>query len=117
MFKMASHSSYLARDFQPNRFDGSLLFFEAAKKQTHQASPQSWSAYITGQIEVLKINCQHFEMMTEPKRNIGGAVQRSAHFVIGAGMLGAAIMRSRSPPRGAPTFRYESRPTIKRFLR
>jgi hypothetical protein len=48
MFKMASHSSYLARDFQPNRFDGSLLFFEAAKKQTDQASPQSWSAYITG---------------------------------------------------------------------
>ena len=66
MFKMTSYSSYLARDFQPRRFEGSLLLFEATQKPAEFITPATWESYVTGRVDVRKIPCRHVEMMTDP---------------------------------------------------
>jgi thioesterase domain-containing protein len=79
MIQMMSHNSYLERAFRSPQFRGDLLFFEATGKgKTRPISPQAWAPYVTGYIEVHKINCKHHEMMDPvPSREIGSILEKS----------------------------------------
>lgn len=53
-------------------FNGDALFFRAAQRQPEQPEWHLWQRYITGRIQVIDIDCHHFNMhFAQPMQRIG----------------------------------------------
>jgi thioesterase domain-containing protein len=63
--------------FIPQRYEGDLLLFTATDSEGNAATrPEAWRPYISGEIEVHPIACQHRDMLSyrEPSAQIGRAL-------------------------------------------
>jgi thioesterase domain-containing protein len=62
ILQVMKHSSRLAGNFLPQRFDGDMLLFTAT--QDDPAPPaDSWKSYVRGRIVIHQVNCEHVQMM------------------------------------------------------
>jgi nonribosomal peptide synthetase DhbF len=64
MVEVVRNNYRLAANFAPRRYEGDLLFFEAAL-DTKTSRPRDWKRYIGGELKVTRIACRH-EHMTQP---------------------------------------------------
>ena len=63
--EMLLHNASLEQQFRAGKYQGSILFFFADKKEKDHRNPSDWRPYITGDLEVHTVHCKHYEM-TEP---------------------------------------------------
>ncbi len=56
---------HLANNFAPKRFDGDILLFQAAEEGDVDAPAERWRPYVTGQISVHHVECDHDRMMEQ----------------------------------------------------
>jgi nonribosomal peptide synthetase DhbF len=83
MLRLGKHHALLMPGFRPGLFDGDVLLFVAAEEEpSAYTAPETWSAYVTGRIEVLHIKSRHAKM-TEPipLAHIGRVVERHLKMV------------------------------------
>jgi thioesterase domain-containing protein len=66
----------LARGFVPGTFDGDVLLFTSPAEQGQTPKSLRWRPYVTGQIEVHDLACDHHEMVRDllSRREIGSAL-------------------------------------------
>jgi thioesterase domain-containing protein len=62
MARLVNRNARLMLGFQPDKFDGNLLFFSAVEERLENASPELWTPHLTGCIEVHGIQCRHSDM-------------------------------------------------------
>jgi enterobactin synthetase component F len=71
------NSNRLVPRFQPGRFHGDVLFFEAADSRTKTRARDRWAPYVSGRIVVNAIDCPHMKMTKpEPIRAIGRLLEQ-----------------------------------------
>ncbi|MEV4515489.1 amino acid adenylation domain-containing protein [Dactylosporangium sp. NPDC049525] len=74
---VATHGMRAARTFTPGRYDGDVVFFDAAQDRAPGApDASSWRPYVTGRIDVHRLDCTHFTMLE-------GAAVRTVAGVLG----------------------------------
>jgi amino acid adenylation domain-containing protein/non-ribosomal peptide synthase protein (TIGR01720 family) len=62
----------LLREHVPEIFDGDMVIFSAARRAEEEelCDPDNWRPYVTGDITVYPVDCEHDEMMTPEKLNL-----------------------------------------------
>jgi thioesterase domain-containing protein len=79
------NNSRLARNFNPQRFDGDILLFAATRGES-QPTAERWKPYVNGKIAIHEVDCEHVHMMRPaPLAKIGAVLAReldkqSQHF-------------------------------------
>jgi pristinamycin I synthase 3 and 4 len=64
IIKNFQHNPYVMNTFTPNHYDGNLLIFTAAESEpTPVRNPEAWAPYISGEIKIHSIQCQHDDML------------------------------------------------------
>jgi thioesterase domain-containing protein/acyl carrier protein len=62
ILQVMKHSSRLADNFLPQRFDGDMLLFTATQDDP-APSADSWKSYVRGRIVIHRVDCEHVQMM------------------------------------------------------
>jgi len=65
MLRLGMHHALLMPHFRPPVFHGDVLLFVATENRFECLKPESWRDYVTGEIEVHRIDCAHAHM-TDP---------------------------------------------------
>lgn len=74
MARTFTHHSALGRAHRPGVFKGDALFFQAAA-DPDSGDPQAWRRFVTGELEVHRVDCVHGAMMhRRPAERIGAAI-------------------------------------------
>ncbi|MGA9873192.1 MAG: amino acid adenylation domain-containing protein, partial [Rhodococcus sp. (in: high G+C Gram-positive bacteria)] len=60
-----ANSTAIMANFQPDVFDGDILFFAAAKGSGDgiDRDPAQWNAFVTGNVDIRSVECAHNEMI------------------------------------------------------
>lgn len=88
----ALHGMRLFRASRTPRFEGDLLLFHAGRREAVAPTPEAWQAYVSGRVEGIELDCNHFGMSDpRPMRIIGETLaQRFAALSANAHVRGAA---------------------------
>jgi nonribosomal peptide synthetase DhbF len=91
------NSVHLASNFSPQRFYGDILFVRAINGN---APTERWRPYVSGQIKVHQINCEHARMMEpEPLAQIGSVLAAELDMTRELGVTDLhSVNRRRSEP-------------------
>ena len=58
----ALHGMQLFRASQTSRYQGDLLLFHAGQRETAAPPPASWLPYLSGKLDCVELDCNHFGM-------------------------------------------------------
>ena len=80
MMKIATSNVDLAIKFSPGIFRGDVLFFTAMLDCEQTPSPDTWKPYVSGTIDIHRIDTKHgYMMQPEPLAQIGSILAAKLH--------------------------------------
>ncbi|MEU7138541.1 amino acid adenylation domain-containing protein [Nocardia sp. NPDC046473] len=74
LMRIATNNRRLLVDFNPQRFHGDVLLFQAGKEGDNQARAELWTPYMNGRTDIHIADCTHVEMLTAPVSAVLGPV-------------------------------------------